>query len=57
MSSETVLTVTLEEQGTKTKLTLRQGVFDSDENHKAHESGWSDALSRMSAYLAKGATA
>jgi len=57
VSSETVLTVTLEEQGAKTKLTLRQGVFDSDENHKAHESGWSEALARIGAYLAKGATA
>jgi uncharacterized protein YndB with AHSA1/START domain len=57
VSSETVLTVTLEEQGAKTKLTLRQGVFDSDENHKAHESGWSEALARIAAYLATGATA
>jgi len=32
-------------------------VFDSDENHKAHESGWSEALARIGAYLAKGATA
>jgi uncharacterized protein YndB with AHSA1/START domain len=52
ISSETLLTVTLEEYQGKTKLTLRQGVFDSLANRERHQSGWNDALGCLTEYLA-----
>jgi uncharacterized protein YndB with AHSA1/START domain len=55
VSSETILTVTLEDLGAKTRLTLHQAVFDSDANAAAHRSGWTEALERMAAYLPKAA--
>ena len=53
VSAETVLTLTLEDQQGKTRLTLHQGVFDSDENCRAHGQGWNDALDRIGEYLAR----
>lgn len=55
ISSETILTITLEDLEGKTKLTLHQAIFDSDANAAAHRSGWSDALDRMAEYLPKAA--
>ena len=52
ISSETTLTVTLKDEQGKTHLTLHQGIFDSDENCAAHQSGWSDALDRMAEHFA-----
>jgi len=53
ISAETVLTLTLEDQQGKTRLTLHQGVFDSVENCEAHQRGWRDALDRIGEYLAR----
>lgn len=53
ISAETVLTLTLEDQQGKTRLTLHQGVFDSEQNREAHSRGWSDALDRIGEYLAR----
>ena len=53
ISAETVLTLTLEDQQGKTRLTLHQGVFDSVENCQAHKGGWSDALDRIGEYAAR----
>jgi uncharacterized protein YndB with AHSA1/START domain len=52
ISSETTLTITLKDEQGKTHLTLHQGIFDSDENCAAHQSGWSDALDRMAEHFA-----
>jgi uncharacterized protein YndB with AHSA1/START domain len=51
ISSETLLTVTLEELAGKTKLILRQAVFDSLANRDSHQSGWNDSLGRLAEYL------
>ena len=53
ISSETVLTVTFEEHNDKTKLTLRQAVFDSVANRDSHNGGWSDALDRLAMHVAR----
>lgn len=50
---ETVLTVTFAEQGAKTKLTLRQAVFESVTARDAHQRGWTGSLDRLAEYLAK----
>ena len=55
VSGETVLTVTLEEQGQKTKLTLHQAVFDSIDNCNAHREGWTQAFERIAEHLADAA--
>ena len=49
---ETLLTVTFEEVGGKTRLTLRQGVFDSAETRHSHASGWTSCLERFAEYMA-----
>ena len=53
ISAETVLTVTFEEHNDKTKLTLRQSVFDSVANRDSHNEGWSDALDRLEMQIAR----
>jgi len=53
ISAETVLTLTLEDLQGKTRLTLHQGVFDSDENCAAHGRGWRDTLDRIGEHLAR----
>ena len=50
---ETVVTVTFAEHGTKTKLTLRQGVFETVTARDAHQGGWTSTLERLADYLAK----
>ena len=50
---ETLVTVTFAEEGGKTRLTLRQAVFDSVEARDAHEGGWTSCLERFAAYLAR----
>lgn len=49
---ETVLTLTLAEQGGKTKLTVHHAVFESAAARDAHEDGWSQALERLAEHLA-----
>jgi len=48
---ETLLTVTFEEHGEKTKLTLHQAVFESVTARDAHEGGWTSSLERLADYL------
>ena len=55
ISGETVLTVTFDEQGQKTKLILHQAVFDSVDNCNAHREGWTQALERIEERLAEAA--
>jgi uncharacterized protein YndB with AHSA1/START domain len=52
ISSETILTVTLDEHPRGTQLTLRQGIFDSSANREGHQRGWDSALARLADHLA-----
>jgi uncharacterized protein YndB with AHSA1/START domain len=49
---ETVVTVTFEELGGKTKLTLHNAVFESVTARDAHRGGWSSSLECLAEYLA-----
>ncbi|MEQ9606852.1 MAG: SRPBCC domain-containing protein [Kiloniellaceae bacterium] len=52
---ETLVTVLLEEAGeggAKTKLTLRQALFESVTARDAHNGGWSGSFERLAAYVA-----
>jgi uncharacterized protein YndB with AHSA1/START domain len=49
---ETVLTLTFEEQGNKTKFTLHQALFESVTARDLHQGGWSSSLERLAEYLA-----
>jgi uncharacterized protein YndB with AHSA1/START domain len=51
ISSETLLTVTLEDHQGRTKLTLHQATFDSIVNQEAHQNGWNSALERLAEHL------
>jgi uncharacterized protein YndB with AHSA1/START domain len=51
---ETLLTVTFTEQGGRTRLTLRQAMFESVTARNAHGEGWAGGLDRLAAYLATG---
>ena len=52
LGPETVVTVTFEPLGAKTKLTLHHTGFDSVAWRDAHEGGWSSCLERFAEYLA-----
>jgi uncharacterized protein YndB with AHSA1/START domain len=47
---ETVVTVTLEDVGGKTRLTLHQAAFASMADRDGHEGGWSETLDRLATY-------
>jgi uncharacterized protein YndB with AHSA1/START domain len=49
---ETLVMVTFEEHGGKTKLTLRQAVFESVIKRDEHRGGWTSSLERLVEYLA-----
>jgi uncharacterized protein YndB with AHSA1/START domain len=49
---ETLVTLTFEELNGKTKLTLRQAIFESVTACDAHRSGWTSGLDRLAEYLA-----
>ena len=49
---ETLLTVTFEEEGERTKLTLHQAVFESVSARDLHNGGWSSSFERLAEYLA-----
>lgn len=49
---ETILTLTFEEHDGKTKLTLRQAIFESVTARDAHRGGWTSSLDRLTEYLA-----
>jgi uncharacterized protein YndB with AHSA1/START domain len=50
-SPETLLTVTFEEHGGKTKLTLHQAIFESVTARDLHRGGWHSSLDRLAEYL------
>jgi uncharacterized protein YndB with AHSA1/START domain len=52
-SPETILTLNFQEHEGKTKLTLRQAVFESVTARDAHRGGWITSLDRLAEYLAK----
>lgn len=51
ISSQTLLTVILEEQEGGTKLTLHQAIFDSPASQQAHQGGWNSAMDRLAEYV------
>jgi uncharacterized protein YndB with AHSA1/START domain len=48
---ETVVTVSFEEIGERTRLSLHHTGFDSIASRDAHEGGWTSALERFTEYL------
>lgn len=53
-TSETVVTVTLADDGGKTNLTAQQGPFATPEDRDSHAQGWNVAFDELAAYLATG---
>jgi uncharacterized protein YndB with AHSA1/START domain len=51
---ETVATVTLVDQGGKTKMTFEQAFFESVEQRDGHQGGWSECFERLAQHLAQG---
>jgi uncharacterized protein YndB with AHSA1/START domain len=49
---ELLTTVTFAEQGTKTKLTLHQAIFQTAEGCDDHRRGWTSCLERFAEYMA-----
>jgi uncharacterized protein YndB with AHSA1/START domain len=50
---ETTTTVTFEDLGGKTRLTLHNGVFESVASRDSHRGGWNSSIERLAGYLAK----
>jgi uncharacterized protein YndB with AHSA1/START domain len=48
---QTLVTVTLEDLGARTRLTLRQEVFDTVEWCESHRTGWTSCLERFDRWL------
>ena len=48
---ELLTTVTFEAVGEKTRLTLRQGVFETCEGRDGHVSGWTSCFERFAEYV------
>jgi uncharacterized protein YndB with AHSA1/START domain len=48
---KTMVTVTFADQGGKTRLTLRQKLFESVALRDSHQGGWAGALDRLAHYL------
>ncbi|HEY4247005.1 MAG TPA: SRPBCC domain-containing protein [Lacunisphaera sp.] len=48
---ETIVTVKLSDYGRKTKMVLRQSLFESVASRDGHKGGWSQCLDRLSAHL------
>lgn len=51
--AETLLTVTFEDHGAKTRLTLHQGVFETVTARDGHHAGWNSGLDRLAEVLAR----
>ena len=49
---ETIVTVTFEQQGSGTKLTLQQATFETAEIRDEHHAGWSGCMDRFAEYIA-----
>ena len=52
LERETLVTVTFEEEGARTRLTLHHTGFNSVGSRDAHEGGWSSCMERFAEYLA-----
>ena len=50
---ETLVTITLEDLDGRTRLTLRQAVFESVEARDSHQGGWTSAIERLGEYLSQ----
>lgn len=48
---ETLVTATFEALGEKTRLSLRQAIFDTVDNRVAHSMGWNECLDRLADFL------
>lgn len=48
--SSTLVTLTLTEQGNRTRLSLHQAVFETVEDRDEHEGGWGECLDRLVAF-------
>ncbi len=48
---ETVVTLTFEDLGGKTRLTLRHGIFETVSACDLHRAGWKDSFDRVGEYL------
>ena len=48
---ETLVTITFEEQGGKTLMTLKQAVFETTQNRDGHRWGWNSSFDRLGEYL------
>ena len=51
LDGETLVTVTFEEHGGQTKLTLHHTGFESVASRDAHEGGWTSCIERFADYL------
>jgi uncharacterized protein YndB with AHSA1/START domain len=51
LGHETLITVTFEPLGSRTKLTLRQANFDTAARRDDHTSGWTSCLERFADYM------
>jgi uncharacterized protein YndB with AHSA1/START domain len=49
---QTLVTVSFAEEGSKTKLTLHQAVFETIARRDEHQRGWTSTLQRFAEYLA-----
>jgi uncharacterized protein YndB with AHSA1/START domain len=52
LGPETMVTVTFEDVGARTRLTLHHAGFDSIPSRDGHEGGWNSALERFAEHLA-----
>jgi uncharacterized protein YndB with AHSA1/START domain len=52
LDRETLVTLSFEEQGARTRLTLQHTGFESVESRDAHQGGWTSCLERFAEYLA-----
>lgn len=48
---QTIITVTLEDMGAATRLTLRQAVFETIDWCESHKLGWTSCLERFASWL------
>jgi uncharacterized protein YndB with AHSA1/START domain len=51
---ETVATMSFQDLGDSTRLTVVQGVFATEERRALHEEGWTESLERLEELLAPG---
>jgi uncharacterized protein YndB with AHSA1/START domain len=51
LGPELLVTVTLEDLGSKTRLTLHQATFDTVEWRDSHTAGWTSCLERFAEYM------